>query len=153
MNRSIPMLLIGLIFGGLAGFLLAAGYGVTLDGHDHETGHEAQSHDHSESIDFDDTNAPTVEAILHTDPMGGWNLEVKTRNFRFAPEHVSTAHVDGEGHAHVYVNGDKIGRLYGNWMQLPGVASGDVVAVTLSSNDHKTLSVDDKDVETSVTVP
>lgn len=159
MNRSIPMLVIGLVFGGLVGFLLAAGYGVTLDGHDHGSDHGGDSHqasgshDHAETIDVSGDKTPVVDAILHADPMGGWNLEVQTQNFRFAPEHVSTPHVIGEGHAHVYVNGTKIGRLYGNWMQMPSLVAGDVVAVILSSNDHKTLAVGAKAVTATVTTP
>jgi len=155
------MLLIGLIFGGLAGFMLAASYGVTFDGHDHDTDHgqethtstDAVAHDHSEIIALAAESAPTVEAMLHKDPKGGWNLEVTTTSFRFAPEHVSTAHIDGEGHAHVYINGKKISRMYGNWMQLPSVTTGDVVAVILSSNDHKTLTIGAKSISASVMVP
>ena len=154
------MLVIGLIFGGLAGFLLAANYGVTLDGHDHATDHatadradmEAGAHDHSEIIDLSGFSEPSVQAVLHIDPMGGWNLEVTTENFRFAPENVSTTHIIGEGHAHVYVNGNKIARLYGNWMQMPSLNAGDVVAVTLSSNDHKTLAVGAKAITSTLTV-
>ena len=158
MNRAIPMLIIGLLFGGLAGFLLAASYGITLDGHDHASdhgveAHETRGHAHTEVLQLSDENAPLVTATLHADPMGGWNLEVATENFRFAPEHVSTSHVNGEGHAHVYINGQKISRLYGNWMQLPAVNSGDVVAVILSSNDHKTLALDGKSISASLSVP
>lgn len=40
MNRSLAFLLIGILFGALAGFLTAAHYGVTLDGHDHGAHHE-----------------------------------------------------------------------------------------------------------------
>ncbi|MDG2339602.1 MAG: hypothetical protein P8L32_00195 [Paracoccaceae bacterium] len=161
MNRTIPMLAIGLIFGTLVGFLIAAGYGVTLDGHDHETAHadtslaeaETASHDHSEVITLDAAMAPTIEAILHVDPAGGWNLEVVVQNFRFAPEHVSQDHIAGEGHAHVYVNGAKIARLYGNWFQLAGVKSGDAVSISLNSNDHKAFAVNNRAISTQVTIP
>ena len=159
MNRAIPMLLIGLVFGGLVGFLLAAGYGVTLDGHDHATdhgdhsAHKAAAHDHSEVVTLAAEGAPTVLAILHADPAGGYNLEVQTENFRFSPERVSQDHVNGEGHAHVYVNSEKIARLYGNWMQLPAISSGDVVSVSLSSNDHKQLSVEGRAISAQVTLP
>ena len=37
--RSLSLLLIGAVLGGLAGFLFAAGNGITLDGHDHATDH------------------------------------------------------------------------------------------------------------------
>lgn len=36
MNRAVAMLLIGLIFGVGIGFIIAAGAGVTMDGHDHD---------------------------------------------------------------------------------------------------------------------
>jgi len=160
-NRSIPMLVVGLVFGGLTGFLLAASYSVTLDGHDHSTGHsadaysplDAAAHDHSEVVRLPAHNAPIVQAVLHADPLGGWNLQVVTENFRFAPENVSLDHVAGEGHAHVYVNGVKLARLYGNWMQLTGVQSGDVVSVSLNSNDHKTFAVDNRAISAQVTIP
>jgi len=87
---------------------------------------------------------PTVAIELHPDTMSGYNLEVKTENFRFAPEHVNTAVVANEGHAHVYVDGKKIARLYGNWMHLPKelfVGVGDHhVLVTLNANDHSDLA-------------
>ena len=35
MDRTIAMLCIGLIFGGGIGFTIAAGNGITFDGHDH----------------------------------------------------------------------------------------------------------------------
>ncbi|MDW4496468.1 hypothetical protein R5H30_00625 [Sulfitobacter sp. D35] len=43
MDRGLFLFLIGLVFGGGIGFLLAAGYGVTLDGHDHG---DSEQHDH-----------------------------------------------------------------------------------------------------------
>jgi hypothetical protein len=152
------MLLIGTVFGGLAGFLLAAGYGVTLDGHDHSTDHDqttsVSAHIHDDILPLaDDETTPTINVVLHADPAGGWNIELRTTNFRFSPEHVSQAHHDGEGHAHAYLNGRKIARLYGHWMQLPAVKSGDVVAVGLYSNDHKALSVGQKAIVASVSIP
>ena len=49
MDRSIAMLLIGLIFGFGLGFVVAAANGITLDGHDHAQDHgagETQQHQH-----------------------------------------------------------------------------------------------------------
>ena len=158
MDRSIPLLLIGLVFGGGIGFTLAAGYGVTFDGHDHAdpgqhggaahqtdtaAGH-GSGHDHTEMLSIDaGSTAPTLDLALQKDPATGWNLNIQTSNFRFAPEHASTAHVDGEGHAHVYINGVKLGRYYGPWLHLADLPAGTVeVTVSLNSNDHKMLAVD-----------
>lgn len=40
---------------------------------------------------------PTVSLIAHPDPVRGWNLEIQTTNFAFAPERVNQAHQLGKG--------------------------------------------------------
>jgi hypothetical protein len=155
MDRKLGMLLIGLIFGGGIGFLIAAGNGITLDGHDHVAGHGGR-HDHAAMAAIAlpaDVNAPTLAAQVIKDPASGWNLHVETTNFRFAPEHASTAHVAGEGHAHVYVNGKKLARIYANWYHIDHLPNGDVmIEVALNSNDHNQLSVGTKPLRVSVKV-
>ena len=42
MNRQLALFAIGLLFGGIIGFLIAAGNGITISGHDHH-------HEHSDS--------------------------------------------------------------------------------------------------------
>jgi len=80
---------------------------------------------------------------LTPDPVSGYNLHVMTQNFRFAPESASGAHVAGEGHGHIYVNNEKLGRLYANWVHLETLPKGEVVLeVTLNSNDHRVFAVD-----------
>jgi hypothetical protein len=155
MDRKIFMLLIGLVFGGGIGFLVAAGNGVTLDGHDHATGH-AGGHDHAAMAKVDlpagDT-APTLAAQVIQGPVSGWNLHVETTNFRFAPENASTPHVAGEGHAHVYVNGEKLARIYANWYHIDHLPEGEVlIEVALNSNDHSELAVANKPLRVGVTV-
>jgi len=87
-------------------------------------------------------DAPGVAIMLHAGPMAGHNLHVMTENFAFAPENASLENTAGEGHAHVYVNGAKLGRLYGAWMHLDALPKGEVkITVTLNSNDHRPLSV------------
>ncbi len=67
----------------------------------------------------------------------GANLYLETHGFTFAPEDAGGAHVAVEGHAHVYVNGVKIGRIYGNAFPLTKLAEGEnEVRVTLNTNDH-----------------
>ena len=67
-----------------------------------------------------------------------------TTNFRFAPENASSPHRDGEGHALLYVNGEKVARLYGPWFHIEFLPSGPTkVTVTLNANDHSGLAVGD----------
>jgi hypothetical protein len=147
-DRSLAMLAIGLAFGGGIGFVVAAVYGVTLDGHDH-AGHGGAAaaqggdeHEHGEPIPVPLGPAtPTLAATLTPDPLSGWNLHVETSHFRFTPENAGAPHVPGEGHAHVYVDGDKIARLYGSWMHIPALPPGATVEVKLNANDHRPLAV------------
>ena len=51
--------------------------------------------------------------------------------------------VDNTGHAHLYVDGIKIARLYGSHFHIPDLPVGDrEISVTLSSNDHSYYRVD-----------
>lgn len=147
MGRIFAMFVIGLGLGGGFGFLVAASNGVMLEGHDHGAhghGGEAASHahHHEASIDAPADSAPTLAVRLLEDPVAGWNLNVITENFHFSPEQAGHAHVPNEGHAHVYVNGEKIARLYGAWMHIGALPEGAEVEVTLNANDHSLLSVE-----------
>lgn len=85
---------------------------------------------------------PTIELMAHRDPKSGYNLEIITTNFTFSPENVSTEHSAGEGHAHLFINQNKIGRLYGNWHHIPFLPKGqNKIRVDLSGNDHTELTV------------
>jgi hypothetical protein len=88
---------------------------------------------------------PSIKLIAHKDPKAGWNLQVQVDNFRFAPEHASTAHVLGEGHAHLYIDGKKVTRLYGEWYHIPALSPGThKIMVTLNANSHEDLMVKGK---------
>lgn len=149
MNRSLSLFVIGLVFGGGIGFTIAAGNGVTFDGHDHGThlagmdhGNMDHSAMHDTPVDVPAADAPGLSVMITPDPMAGYNLHVMTENFTFSPERASLANVTGEGHAHVYINGEKLGRLYNPWMHLAGLPKGEVeVMVTLNTNDHRPLAV------------
>lgn len=170
MPRSLALFGIGLVFGGGIGFLVAAGNGITLDGHDHsdprahgESAH-GDTHDtmnvngahasHDAVISLPDAvDAPRLDVAIAPDPVSGWNLHLLVQNFRFAPEHASSPHIPGEGHAHVYVNGTKIARLYGPWLHIADLPAGDnEVIVTLTANNHSQLAVGDKPLRQAMTV-
>ena len=155
--RTLALFAIGLIFGGGIGFTVAAGMGVTFDGHDHSdpAHHGATSHtmDHDTPLEVDPANAPTLNIALSKDPMSGYNLHVSVTDFEFSPQQASRANADGQGHAHVYVNGEKQGRLYGPWLHLAALPQGEVtVEVTLNANNHQPLSVNGAAIKASTTV-
>lgn len=109
---------------------------------------ESEEHAHT-GIDVSEwEETPSVSLTLHKDAMAGYNLEVTPKHFTFAPEHVNGAVVEGEGHAHVYINGTKYARLYGPWMYLSGdlfKKGENEVRVTLNANTHSDL-MDGEDV-------
>ena len=116
-------------------------------GHDEAAGgHEHAAHQHDKVIELAvGPSAPTLDFAITEDQAGGWNLQIITTNFRFAPEHVNQPHHEGEGHVHLYVNGEKIARVYGPWFHIGSLPSGlTEVTVILNSNDHQGLAVGGK---------
>jgi len=91
--------------------------------------------------------------IVTPDEAGGWNIHVATSRFRFAPERVNQGHRPGEGHAHLYVNGRKIARLYASWFHLDSLPPGThTLRVELNSNDHRPLMHQGQIIEDTVTL-
>ncbi|OWY66543.1 hypothetical protein B7486_36350 [cyanobacterium TDX16] len=91
---------------------------------------------------------PSVKLVLHPDTMRGYNLEVQTTNFKFAPENVNKAAKSGEGHAHLYVNDKKITRLYSSWYYLDNLKPGKYkIRVSLNANNHQVLAHKGKMIE------
>lgn len=85
---------------------------------------------------------PTVKVEAFKDTMGGYNIKTTTTNFNWVPEKAGQ-NVDSfastEGHAHVFVNGKKFGRLYGEWMYLKGEyfqKGENEIVITLNGNNH-----------------
>lgn len=161
MNRALGLFGIGLVFGGGLGFTLAAGNGITFDGHDHASpaahgslamGHGSGAHDmvHNTALEVSAVDAPQIDIELTRDQMEGYNLRLRTANFTFAPQAAGLGHMAGEGHAHVYVNGKKLGRLYGEWMHIADLPQGEVIVeVTLNSNTHSPLAVSGQPIAAS----
>ena len=80
---------------------------------------------------------PSLTLTAHKDLMSGWNLHIVPKHFNFAPKNVNTPTRTGEGHAHLYINGEKITRIYSNWFYLNNLPSGThKVTVSLNANDH-----------------
>jgi hypothetical protein len=84
---------------------------------------------------------PSVNVSVKQDPSGTWLLKVKAEHFTFTPEKVGVESPSyNEGHAHVYINGKKINRLYGEYYNLGDLKKGkNEIKVTLNSNNHGEL--------------
>lgn len=76
------------------------------------------------------------------DAKSGFNVE--TTNWTWAPENVNAAALPNQGHAHLYVDGVKVARLYGPWYHLDGLAPGPHdITVTLNANNHAEYAADE----------
>ncbi|MEP1144192.1 MAG: hypothetical protein ABJH52_10770 [Henriciella sp.] len=92
---------------------------------------------------------PRLSLNISRDWMTGLNLEIVTENYHFIPpvtgqniDQLMSASIDGEsecaeGHAHLYVNGEKIQRIYGAALHLPeALFKPGLNQVTVSINNH-----------------
>lgn len=106
------------------------------------------SHDHGMLMISEGQPVPDVDLVVNKDPINGWNLQIKLDNFTLTPENVNQANQPNEGHAHLYVNGEKISRVYSNWYHLPSLPSGsNEIKVSLNSNSHQFLMYQDRMIE------
>jgi len=90
--------------------------------------------------------APQATLKLQKDPTGGFNVHVVTTNFMWRPEMASMQHVPGEGHAHVYLDGRKIMRIYNEWFHLNTYqfstrAGEQLLSIEFVGNDHSPYTV------------
>ena len=96
---------------------------------------------------------PTLDTAIYADPVGGWNLNVKTSNFTFDAAAAGRGNVEGNGHAHVYVNAMKLGRIYGDWHHIASLPKGrHEISVSLYANDHSGLALDGAKITSTSTV-
>ena len=95
-------------------------------------------------------NPPSVKIRLVMDAhtRGALNLFLDLKNFRFAPEEVNKTSRINEGHAHLYVNGEKLTRLYSASYFMDKLPKGDLeIRVTLNTNLHEDLIYSGKIVQ------
>jgi hypothetical protein len=90
--------------------------------------------------------APTATLDIQKDPTGGFNVQVITSNFVWRPEMASMKHVPGEGHAHVFLDGRKIMRIYNQWFhlntyQFSTKAGEQLLSIEFVGNDHAPYTI------------
>ena len=100
------------------------------------------------------SEAPVSVAITaEPDAHGGVDVQIVTDGFRFAPELVDQAHTPGAGHAHIYVDGVKLGRVFESQYHIEELAPGErEIRVSLNTNDHGDLTFNGEKVESTVSV-
>ena len=100
-------------------------------------------------------NPPSVKIRLEKDAhtKGALNLFLDLENFRFAPGEVNKTSRINEGHAHLYLNGEKLTRLYAASYFMDKLPKGNLeIRVTLNTNMHEDLSHKGKLVQDTVVI-
>jgi hypothetical protein len=97
---------------------------------------------------------PAVKILVTQDLSKTWLLEIQTANFVFTPKKVGALSPSyNEGHAHLYINGEKINRIYGTFYNLGMLKQGEnIIKVTLNSNNHGALIHKGKTIEHSLVI-
>ncbi len=114
--------------------------------------HHGPTHVHA-TQEVDPDSPPEVTLAVTDDALSGWNVIVSTRNFTFAPEMVNQLNVPQHGHAHLYVNGQKIARLYGPAFHIADLPEGrNIISVSLNANDHSDLVLNGQPIAAEVVV-
>ena len=99
------------------------------------------------------TSAMSVDLETAIDPLSGLNVRIEPTGFTFSPQNVNLERVDGEGHAHIYVDGIKVSRVYGPWFHLDGLEPGErEIEIRLNANDHSEYPWNDEAVKASMHV-
>ena len=117
-------------------------------------GEGAGADHHEKTIEAPADMSVGLEAELHE--LSGVNLKITATGFAFEPDKVDAAHVPGEGHAHVYVDGVKIGRVFDPNYHLTEIDPGErSVRITLNANSHEQYAKGEHPLEatTTITVP
>lgn len=112
-----------------------------------QAGH-MEHHEGLEISKMKDAKIPEIDGWIKQDQTGSWMVKIITNNFAFKPEKLGLEEQQiNEGHAHLYINGDKKNRIYGHYHDLgtlkPGIYD---VMVTLNTHNHKVLFYQGKEV-------
>ncbi len=99
----------------------------------------ATAMDHSPANSIEISPSPTITLVQEPDVSAdGFFVQISVKNFEFVIVQDSAPHVDGQGHAHIHLNGVKLGRLYEDSFEVGSLTPGDyVLTVALNSNDHR----------------
>ena len=127
---------------------------------------EIMDHSHVPVAVPEGVAVPRLSITITPDVMSGYNLSIKTQNYVFMPppfkgqtmETLMEPVIDPElgfvqGHAHLYINSEKIQRIYGNNVHLPKslFKNGmNQLNVTINNHAHMFWAVGEKEIISSV---
>lgn len=105
--------------------------------------------------------AISVSLRVTADKMDGVNLTIKADNYRMTPPNqtsknqLSSQNKTLQGHAHLYINGAKIQRVYGPNIHIPHrllTKGNNIIKVTLNSHHHAQWTSNGKVISAEVQI-
>jgi hypothetical protein len=113
----------------------------------------ANSHHANDPAEFAGSDVPSASITVVKDPKLGWNMSAAIENFTITPDNASADAVDGEGHLHLYIDGERVTRLYGTDWHIDELTEGShEIGVEFSHNDHRAYAVDGTPIRGTATV-
>ena len=111
-------------------------------------GHEEPSHD----TDIVESEVPIdVSLMTDVDDHGGVDVHIMADGWTWSTG--GADYVQGEGHAHIYVDGELLRMVYEPDNHLEGLAPGErQIRVALSANNHASLTYNGEPIEATATV-
>jgi hypothetical protein len=113
-------------------------------------------HDHAQAETLEitgETGIPELTLNVSEADEGGLLVEYSVTNFTFSTQNANAEHVEGEGHAHIMVDGVEAAMVFGDPVRLPDIAPGKhEIAVQLIANNHINLTHDGEPLRVSVMV-
>ncbi|MCI5051345.1 MAG: hypothetical protein MRY57_03480 [Candidatus Pacebacteria bacterium] len=146
-------IIISLLFGFALGYVTF----ITLDAYSNKNHTVAIQHSpHAmhlhEPVPVLSENIPSISANIFPDHKSGYNINLVTEHFEFTPELANMENVQNQGHAHIYVNNEKVARVYGSWYHLDNhylVDGSNTIRISLNANDHSVWSINNNPIEVS----
>lgn len=115
------------------------------------TGETPMAHDELLNITADET--PPEIAITAAENRGEWTITVETTNITLSNQDVDNPHQTGIGHAHLYLNGLKLQRMYSTTATIGALPPGEhILRVTLNTNDHRAYAIDNIPISATTTL-
>jgi hypothetical protein len=83
----------------------------------------------------------------------GWIVRIEAPGLEFSADAADGAHVPGQGHGHLYLNGLKLQRVYAKELRIGALPPGRYeLTLSLNANDHRAYAVDGTPLTATATI-
>ncbi|WP_096202593.1 hypothetical protein [Bacillus sp. FJAT-45350] len=105
----------------------------------HENSHFTSGHMHVGYEIPEEVVVPVIDGEIRQNDKGMWFIMLNTKHFTFMPEKVGHEDIDyHEGHAHLYINNQKVDSVFGNYYSLGRLEEGTYdIKVSLNTHNHR----------------